>query len=150
MLQETNKKRQDTVANGQMSFSDEDIKNFFRTINELFLRGAQENKKDENKYFTQDEKALLSRLVTFKDNYLAWVVNFDMPFTNNLSERALRGVKSKLKISGQFKSVDTAKYYARLKSYIETCLRNGINEMTALIRLVQGIPFTINELLNTT
>jgi hypothetical protein len=38
-----------------------------------------------------------------------------------LAERSLRGVKSKLKISGQFQSEETAGHYAAVKSYIETC-----------------------------
>ncbi len=50
------------------------------------------------------------------------------------SERGLRGAKTKLKVSGQFESIEAAANYARLRSYIETCRRNGINEITALER----------------
>jgi hypothetical protein len=87
------------------------------------------------------------RILDYKDNYLAWVVNFNLPFSNNLSERSLRGVKSKIKISGQFQSVETTKRYAIIKSYIEICHRNGINEMAALIRLCEGNPYTVKEIL---
>ncbi|MDR2841627.1 MAG: hypothetical protein LBV52_00310, partial [Spirochaetaceae bacterium] len=57
------------------------------------------------------------------NEYLAWVVDFDIPFTNNLSERSLRDAKSKMKISGQFQNEKTASYYANIKSYLETCNR---------------------------
>ena len=40
-----------------------------------------------------------------------------IPITNSLSERSLRGVKSKMKVSGQFESVEYAQYYATLRSY---------------------------------
>ncbi len=46
---------------------------------------------------------------------------------NNLSERALRGIKSKMKISGQFKNIANAEYCVTIRSYIETCYRNGVN-----------------------
>ncbi len=56
---------------------------------------------------------------------------------SNLSERALRFVKCKDKISGQFLSVDYAKYFANIRTYIETCARNGVNVFQALLRLTQ-------------
>ena len=83
--------------------------------------GWKSNKEDYGKYYSTDERALLLRILDYKDNYLSWVTNFEIPFSNNLSERALRGVKSKMKISGQFQSEETAGYYAAVKSYIETC-----------------------------
>jgi hypothetical protein len=52
-----------------------------------------------------------------------------------------------MKISGQFQSEKSAKNYAVVKSYIETCYRNGINEMQALIRLCEGNPYTVKEIL---
>jgi len=51
-----------------------------------------------------------------------------------------------MKIAGQFQNEDTAKNYAAIKSYIETCYRNGINEAKALLRLCEGNPYTISEL----
>jgi len=82
-----------------------------------------------------------------KDNYFGWVTDFELPFTNNLSERSLRGVKSKMKISGQFQSEESAGYYAAIKSYIETCYRNGINEYEALEQLCNGNPYKVAEII---
>ena len=53
-----------------------------------------------------------------------------------------------MKISGQFYSEQTANNYAVIKSYIETCRRNGINEMQALQRLADGNPYTVQEILH--
>ena len=72
--------------------------------------------------------------------------DFTLPYDNNLSERALRGVKSKMKIAGQFKNIEYAKYYADIKTYIETCYRNNINPTDALIRLMEDSPYTIEEI----
>ena len=64
-----------------------------------------------------------------------------------LSERALRGIKSKMKVSGQFQNVTNAEYYAAIRSYIETCYRNGINGHEALIRLMNDNPYTLEEII---
>lgn len=72
--------------------------------------------------------------------------DFSLPYDNNLSERSLRGVKSKMKIAGQFQSIQYAKYYADIKTYIETCYRNDINPTDALIRLMEDNPYTVEEI----
>ena len=82
----------------------------------------------------------------FRDNYFAWMKDFSLPATNNLSERGLRGVKSHEKISGQFESVGAARYHAAIKTYTETCRKNGINEFEALKRLCAGSPYTVQEI----
>lgn len=81
----------------------------------------------------------------YLENYLAWVRDFSLPDTNNLAERGLRCIKSHLKISGQFKSINTCCNYADVKTYIETCRKNGINEFDALTRLCDGNPYTVKE-----
>ena len=58
-----------------------------------------------------------------------WLEDFDLPTTNNLSERSLRAIKSHMKISGQFESAETADWHALIQTYTETCRRNGINEI---------------------
>ena len=50
-------------------------------------------------------------------------------------------------MSGQYQSVESATYFADIRTYLETCLRNGDNEVTALQRLTSGNPYTLNELL---
>ena len=58
----------------------------------------------------------------FKILSLSNIIDFDVPFTNNLSERNLRGIKSKMKVSGQFQNIDRAIDYANIRSYIETSM----------------------------
>lgn len=60
------------------------------------------------------------------------VEDFSLPTANNLSERGLRGVKSHMKLSGQFESEIAADNHALNRTYIETCCRNGINEIDTL------------------
>jgi rRNA maturation protein Nop10 len=147
LLEKTNLERNIALESGQKAFENAYVKDFYTEFDHIMLKAAEENKEDYNKYYGKDERTLILRILKYKDNYLSWVVNFDLPFSNNLSERALRGIKSKMKISGQFQSEKSAKNYAAVKSYIETCYRNGINEMQALIRLCEGNPYTVKEIL---
>jgi len=150
LLEKTNSERNAKLIAGADCFEDAYVKDFFRNFDAIMLKATEENGADFNKYYGSDERALINRIFDYKDNYLAWVVNFDLPFSNNLSERSLRGIKSKMKVSGQFQSEETAGHYASIKSYIETCYRNGINEMEALIRLCRGIPYTVGEVFGRT
>lgn len=150
LLERTNQERNKLIETGKESFEDAYILEFFREFDRLMILGMEENKADYNRYYGADERTLLLRILDYKDNYLSWVTNFEIPFSNNLSERSLRGVKSKMKISGQFQTEESARYYAIIKSYIETCYRNGINEMEALVRLCKGNPYSVNEIYNHT
>lgn len=146
LLEKTNAQRNEKIDEGENSFDDAYIKAFYGEFDRIMLGSIEENRKDYNKYYSKDEQTLILRILDYKDNYLAWVTNFNLPFSNNLSERALRGAKSKMKISGQFQSVETARHYAAIKSYIETCYRNGINQTEALVRLCEGNPYTVREI----
>ena len=72
-----------------------------------------------------------------------WIIRFDIPFSNNLSERSLRGSKNKMKVLIQFKNLSNAECYSNIKSYIETCKINNINVHEALIRLSDDNHYTI-------
>ena len=145
LIGKTIKDRDDAIAEGCTSFSD----SYIRMFDEQFFRylsdGWKENEEDPKNYGVEFEQALLRRLEKYHDNYFAWMKDFSLPTTNNLSERSLRGVKSHEKISGQFESVTTARYHAVIKTYTETCRRNGINEFEALKRLCDGNPYTVRE-----
>lgn len=55
-----------------------------------------------------------------------------VPPDNNASERAIRNVKVKQKISGQFKTENTAVNFAKIRSVIDTTIKNGLNVLEAL------------------
>ena len=55
-----------------------------------------------------------------------------VPADNNASERAIRNVKVKQKISGQFKKIETAQNFAKIRSVIDTTIKNGMNIIAAL------------------
>ena len=142
-----NKKRNEYIKEKKESFSFEETNEFMIKFDEYILLGIEENKKHGKSHYYKTEKTLLERLVEYRDNYTYWIYDFSIPYTNNEAERGLRGVKTKMKVSGQFQNIENARYYANIRSYIETCHRNGINEVDALIRLLNGNPYTIEEIL---
>ena len=56
-----------------------------------------------------------------------------VPPDNNASERAIRNIKVKQKISGQFKSVEGAIAFAIIRSVIDTAIKSGQNVLNALL-----------------
>ena len=55
-----------------------------------------------------------------------------MPADNNASERAIRNIKVKQKISGQFKIEQTAQNFAQIRSVIDTIIKNELHVLDGL------------------
>lgn len=108
--------------------------------------GYLENTADEDKYYAEKEHALLKRLREYKENYLMWTYNEEIPFSNNISERGLRSSKTKMKVSGQFSNIANARYFAGIKSYIETGHRHGMNSMYLITRALNENPVSMEEM----
>lgn len=147
LFSEYDHKRKELIERKIDHFSEQEFDEFVSCINQNLLLGVEEHTNNSEVYYAKEEAALLIRLMEYRDNYIYWILDFNLPFTNNLSERALRGIKSKMKISGQFQNVMNAEYYAAIRSYIETCYRNGVNGHEALVRLIQDNPYTLEEIL---
>ena len=54
------------------------------------------------------------------DRHKEDIFTMDIPFDNNLAERALRMFKVKNKISGCFRNSQSGKFFCRLRSFIDT------------------------------
>lgn len=145
-ISKTIKERKDLIQKNRTSFSEVYLDKFRKRMRRLINKGYKESAVSTNPTTVPSEDSLLKRIEEYYDNYFKWVEDFTLPTTDNLSERGLRGIKSHLKISGQFDSEKTASYFAVVKTYVETCRKNGINELNALSRLCAGNPFTVQEI----
>ena len=81
---------------------------------------------------------LLERLRDFEQDVLRFMEVESVPFTNNQGENDLRMTKVQQKISGCFRSMDGAKIFCRVRSYLSTCRKQGMTATQALTLLFQG------------
>jgi len=84
---------------------------------------------------------LLDRLEDYDLCVLAFLLDPCVPFTNNQGERDLRMMKVKQKISGCFRTLRGAQVFARIRSYLSTCRKQGHNLREACYQLAIGHPF---------
>ncbi len=85
-------------------------------------------------------QAFIKRLIKNKPSILTFLYYHDVPPDNNGSERAIRNVKVKTKISGQFRTEKGANRFAILRSVIDTTIKNSQNVFLALTHLANCVP----------
>lgn len=139
-LNEYKKELQDKGIN---KISKVKLEKYSERYDKIIAEGYVENKEIKSKYLRQEEQKLLNRLKKYKENHLLFLYDFGMPFDNNLSERDLRHVKSKQKISGHFNSIEGIKSYLNIKSIIGTCKKKTINFYEIISKIYNNTPVVI-------
>jgi len=108
---------------------------------ELLKRGWNELVEMTEGSFGYDSfRAMLNRLTKYKDNYLLFMRNYKMPFTNNLSERDLRMEKTKEKVSVLFRSWSGLETHVRIRSFFSTLKKRGDGLYNGILRVNMGLP----------
>lgn len=92
-------------------------------------RGRPKKSKDRNLY---------ERLRDRADDVLRFMYVDYVPFTNNQGENDIRMTKVQQKISGCFKSMDGAKIFCRIRSYLITARKHGMTPTDALKSIFDG------------
>ena len=83
-------------------------------------------------------RSLLERLRDYESDVLRFMVEKEVPFSNNQAENDIRMTKVQQKISGCFRSWDGAKIFCRIQSYLSTCRKQGVPASEGLRLLFEG------------
>lgn len=123
-------------AKNQYLENDKELLEIKQRTQELLKLTTLENKLNDPEKHKQTI-VFFSQIVKLKNGLFTFLQHKDIPFDNNASERAIRNVKVKMKVSGQFKSLQQE--FAILRSVIDTATKNG-----------QSVIGAINAIVNTT
>jgi len=131
------------AANGVLS--KETIAGYCEQYREILMQGDKEcplpmpresgKRGRQKKTFSRN---LLERLRDFESDTLRFMTEAIVPFTNNQGENDLRMTKVQQKISGCFRSMDGARVFCRVRSFLSTCRKNDVSPTEALRGLFQG------------
>jgi len=103
------------------------IKEFEKTLTNLLTVDTSQ--------MHQKERTFVNRLIKRRDAIFSFLYYREVPPDNNASERGIRNIKVKMKISNQFKSYEFAQHFAVIRSVVDTTIKNGQDVFNALTNL---------------
>ncbi|UJB72517.1 IS66 family transposase (plasmid) [Acaryochloris sp. 'Moss Beach'] len=136
-------------AEGLKALSTEQIEMFEQRYRKVLADGFKSNPilpVDENapkkrgKKKQSTPKNLLDRFEKYQSAVLAFMYDFQVPFDNNQTERDIRMMKLKQKISGCFRSLAGAQQFCRIRGYISTLRKQDIPVLDSLRSIFVGTP----------
>jgi transposase len=85
--------------------------------------------------------ALARRLLDRQDDYLRFTTDWRIPPDNNGSERDIRMIKLRQKVSGCLRTLAGAKQFCAIRSYLSTAAKHGRNFFDTLVMLAESRPW---------
>ena len=133
LLFRMNNTKKIAMAYGLDKLSDDKIEEYKKEYDDILELAKEENKSIKSSFYkSKKAKPLLNRLIKYKQSHLYFIEDFNVPFDNNLSEQDLRIFKNKTKISGGFRSMETAQNFANALSIIKTSIKRNINPFDSI------------------
>ena len=136
-LSDINKTRKRRMTDGH-PFTDDELAALEAQYMAIIRQGLVENEATRPRWAKKDEASLLRRLEKYRDSHLLFLRRFDVPFDNNMSERDLRKVKNRQKMSGGFRDESGRDMFCTILSFIETCKRRGLPVFQSICAALNG------------
>ena len=140
------KARERAIAAGKEALSYASMYRYRRIFFRLVGWGIDENPQKERepgqrgKFARSVPRRLADRLWAHADEFLRFLSDWRVPFDNNQAERDLRPLKTKIKVSGCFRTVLGAKNFGRIQSFLSTAKKQGTNVLEAIRYVLLGKP----------
>ena len=129
LLETGNNTRKYAKMYGIKGFDGENYDYYSIKFDEIILEAKEETKHIKSSFYKKKSKTLYTRLEKNKEKHLAFLKNFSLPYSNNLSESDLRIYKIKVKVSGGFRSKKGSDCFADALSIIKTSIKRKENIM---------------------
>ena len=133
--------KQRAIEKGKSALSKITLKKYKQQYDLIIQKGFKENpfhppkKKRVGRKKRTPARNLLDRLEKYANDVLRFFFDFRVPFDNNFSESDIRMMKVKQKISGCFRSLQGVHIFTRIRSFIVTARKQGVNVFDALNNL---------------
>lgn len=135
LMHEILRRKNELIADGIYSMPEEEMINYEKRYLEILERGlkkSQEKYKDTPSKYVPDFVNTFKRMYKDKDDYLMFMKEFIVPYTNNNAERQCRAVKAKKNISGQFVTEAGGQAYVSVLTLLQTAKLRNENALKAL------------------
>lgn len=142
-LVNTNNRKKEAIKNGRESFEDSEIAEIETNYKDLLEKWKVayyeyiQNIEILNKPL-QEERALFERLLEYQEEHLLFIKNFEVPFDNNMAERALRMIKTKKNVSGGFRSKNLAENFCDIRSLFGSGKKQNKNLFEIAKKILSG------------
>lgn len=87
------------------------------------------------------QNALAHRLIDRQSDYLRFTTDWRVTADNNGSERDIRMIKLRQKVSGCLRTLIGARQFCAIRSYLSTTAKHGMHFFEALVMLTEGNPW---------
>lgn len=141
VLREGLAKRNAAMEAGRSELEPEQVAALEAAYDRVIREGWRENRRRQGKRQRSKAANLLLRLEEHRGEVLRFLHDFKVPFTNNEIEGDLRMTKLHEKISSGWRSMDGARAFLAVRSYLATARKQGQGMLDVLTAAFEGRPW---------
>ena len=141
LLREMNQLRGDAIDAGAVALPERQVAGLLKRYSIILGVARRKNPVEQGgkgRPKRSKARALIDRLAEHRDEVCRFILDFLVPFTNNLAEQSIRMMKVKTKVSGCFRTFSGGAIFASIMSYLQTAMKHGIPAFTAIRNALAG------------